>query len=245
MLDFIFSNICLFCESVSEDGLVCELCLTEIKFIKGLFTCSRCGVPFGLAQVTKESSQFPQEVSIYEHFCGRCLLGQFYFDKARSVAFYDGLLRDMLHKFKYHGKLKLGETLATILMENFPNDLAAPDLVIPVPLHIDRLRKREYNQSVILGINLCKHLRVCLDPFVLKRVKDTKPQFEIKSDKGKIENVRGAFFVKDFDKIKGKTVLLLDDIFTTGSTVNECARVLLRAGASRVQALTLTRAVQG
>jgi ComF family protein len=154
------------------------------------------------------------------------------------------MVRDMLHKFKYHGKLKLGEILSNILVENLPADLDAPDLVIPVPLYVDRLRKREYNQSVILGIDLCKHLGVSIDPTVLKRIRDTKPQFEIKSDNEKIENVRGAFFVKDFDKIKGKTVLLLDDIFTTGSTVNECARVLLRSGAARVQVLTLTRAVQ-
>jgi ComF family protein len=244
MLDLIFPIVCSICESVSKDGLVCGSCLRDIRLVKGLFTCLRCGVPFDLADVSKTYSYFPSEVSIHGHLCGRCLLGEFYFDKARSVAIYDGLLRDMLHKFKYHGKLIMGEVLSAILIENFPDDLDAPDLVIPVPLYIDRLRKREYNQSVIFGVNLSKYLGVPIDPFVLKRIRDTKPQFEIKSENEKKENVRGAFSIENFNKIKRKAVLLVDDIFTTGSTINECARVVLRAGASRVQALTLMRAVQ-
>ncbi len=203
-----------------------------------------CGVPFDLAEVPKTSSHFSSEDSIYEHLCGRCLVGEFYFDKARSVAFYDGLLRDILHKFKYQGKLSIGEALSTILIENFPDDLDVPELVIPVPLYIDRLRKREYNQSLILGVNLANYIGVPSDPFVLKRIRDTKPQFEIKNDNEKIENVKGAFSIGDFNKIEGKAVLIIDDIFTTGSTINECAKVILQAGASRVQALTLMRAVE-
>jgi ComF family protein len=180
---------------------------------------------------------------IPEHLCGRCIMDKFYFERARSIAFYDGLLKDILHKFKYEGKLGLGRVLSSILIDNLPNDLDTPDIVVPVPLYIGRLRKREYNQSVILGERLAKYLRIPFDPFVLRRVRDTKPQFEIRGDAEKRKNVKGAFVVEKGERIKGESVLLIDDIFTSGSTINECSRVLLKAGASYVQVLTLARAV--
>ncbi len=244
MLDVIFPGLCFACESVSKNGWVCDLCLRDIKFLGDGFICSCCGVPFDLAEQPKTNCYSSPENSTYKHLCGRCLLGEFYFEKARSVAFYDGLLRDILHKFKYHGKLSAVGFLSAILIENFPEDLDPPDLVIPVPLFIDRLRKREYNQAVILGECIADYLGVPLDPFLLRRIRDTKPQFEIKGDKEKVENIKGAFSITDFDKIEGKAVLVVDDIFTTGSTLNECTRVLQHAGAFRVQALTLMRAVQ-
>ncbi|MER3446185.1 MAG: hypothetical protein C4291_04800 [Candidatus Dadabacteria bacterium] len=241
MLDFIFPSVCPFCESVSKDRRVCNNCLSEIRFIKGGSICLRCGVPFDL---TETSDQDARVESVPAHLCGECLLGRFYFDKARSVAFYYGLLRDMLHKFKYQGKLNLGEALSNILIENFPDDLDMPDIIIPVPLYIGRLRKREYNQSVVLGEGLSRYLRVSFNPFVLRRVRDTRPQFEIKNGDEKRKNVRGAFSLRDSREIKEKSVLIIDDIFTTGSTIDECARVLLDFGASRVQVVTLMRAVQ-
>jgi ComF family protein len=219
--------------------------------MRGMPVCSRCGVPFDIAEspdtgVYTDYGQ-PNVVSLYSsyrHICGRCLLGRFYFDKARSVALYDGLLRDMLHRFKYEGRLNLGEALSRILVDNLPNDLDGFDLVLPVPLHIEKLRKREYNQSVILGIGLATRLRIPLDPFTLRKIRETRPQFEIENEDERRRNVKGAFSVVDGRKIKKKSILLIDDVFTTGSTVNECARVLFESGAFRVQVLTLMRVVQ-
>src|SRR5579884_447047 len=235
MLDFIFPRVCPFCESASKDGRVCNSCLSVIRFIKRSSICLRCGVPFDFPETSNQL--------VPSHFCGECLLGGFYFERARSIALYDGLLRDMLHKFKYEGKLNLGGALSTILIENFPDDLNKPDIIIPVPLYIGRLSKREYNQSVILGENLSKYLGVSFNPFALKRIRNTKPQFEIKSRDEKKKNVRGAFSLENSGKIKEKSVLLIDDIFTTGSTIDECARVLLDFGASCVQVVTLMRAI--
>jgi ComF family protein len=263
MLDFIFPKVCPFCESVSKDGKICIMCLEGIRFIKGRAICLKCGVPFGFIDSSRPATQTIgfSELPDYDsytfagavtaladstpgHFCGKCLLGEFYFERARSVAFYDGLLKDMLHKFKYERKLALGGVLSTVLTEYFPDDLDASDIIVPAPLYIDRLRKREYNQSVILGENLARFLRVSFNPFVIKRIRDTKPQFEIKSEDEKRKNVRGAFSVENSQKIKGKSVLFIDDVFTTGSTINECTRVLLDSGASHVQVITLMRAVQ-
>jgi len=265
MLDLIFPNTCPFCESVSKERSVCDACLANIRFIGEMAVCLRCGVPFDFAKLPDRGVSAlvgtglsvcpndgqPQGVtpavsvdSTYEHLCGRCLLGVFYFDRARSVAFYDGLLRDMLHRFKYEGRLNLGEVLSRILVKNFPHDLDGFELIVPVPLHIEKLRKREYNQSVILGMGLARQLRVSLDPFILNKIRETMPQFEITNEDERRRNVKGAFSVADAWKIREKSILLIDDVFTTGSTINECARVLFESGASRVQALTLMRAVQ-
>ncbi|HEY7535454.1 MAG TPA: ComF family protein [Thermodesulfobacteriota bacterium] len=263
MLDLVFPDICLFCESAGSQENICHECLKKIAYIRGRSMCMKCGVPFesmakdeteeylvdNLLTARHEEHHPAAESykmhlsSIPEHLCGRCILGEFYFERARSIAFYDGLLKEILHKFKYESKLSLGKILSSILIDNFPEDVDIPELVIPVPLYIDRLRKREYNQSVILGERLAKHLRIPSDPFVLKRIRDTKPQFEIKNDAEKRKNVKGAFTIERVERIKGKALLLIDDIFTSGSTINECARVLLKGGASCVQVLTLARAV--
>ncbi len=265
MLDLVFPDVCTFCESVGSQENICSNCLDRIGCIRERSICLKCGVPFGYmakaaaiqgqgsideADASHDGDVYPKAdsssvylSSIPEHLCGRCIMDEFYFERARSIAFYDGLLKDILHRFKYEGKLSLGRILSSVLIQNFPADLDMPDMVIPVPLYIDRLRKREYNQSVILGEKLAKYLRTSFDPFVLRRVRDTKPQFEIRGDADKRRNVKGAFAIEKGDRIKGSSVLLVDDIFTSGSTINECSKVLLHSGASCVQVVTLARAV--
>lgn len=162
---------------------------------------------------------------------------------ARSVAYYEGILRDMLHEFKYRGVLRLSRVLSHILIYNYPVEFDPVDVVIPVPLHLRKLRQREYNQVAVLGQELSKYIGSSFDPFVLRKQYDTRPQFEMKGERERRRNVRGTFVIEDLRRIKGKSVLLLDDVFTTGSTLNECTGVLLKAGAGRVQVLTLMRTV--
>ncbi|MEM7009310.1 MAG: hypothetical protein AAF462_09285 [Thermodesulfobacteriota bacterium] len=115
-----------------------------------------------------------------------------------------------------------------ILFSNFPNDLDSFDTVVPVPLHIDKLRKREYNQSVILAQSVAKYKSVSCDLFGLKRIRDTRPQIEIANEGERRKNVKGAFSVSDSTVFKDKSVLLVDDVFTTGSTSDECSKMLLK-----------------
>jgi len=114
--------------------------------------------------------------------------------------------------------------------------------VVPVPLHIEKLRAREYNQSAILAVNIAKYLGVGFDLMGLKKLRETKPQFELKNEKERLSNVKGAFFVEDKHRFDKKAVLLVDDVFTTGATSNECSKTILKSGASRVFVLTLCRA---
>lgn len=236
ILDLIFPRICFFCNSPSRENMICDVCLSNIRLISGREICSRCGLPFGADYSIKD-------VRYDEHHCGKCLNGRYYFNRARSVAFYEGWLREILHKFKYHGKLNLGRVLSRILVEHYPKDLDDIDLIVTVPLHISKLRTREFNQSVVMAIDLAKSIRVPFNPFVLKRVKNTKPQYEMGNENERRRNVRGAFIVEDTSKVSRRSILLLDDVFTTGSTLNECTRVLLKSSAIKVQVLTLMRTI--
>ena len=236
LLDLIFPKVCSSCNSPARENLICDVCLSNVRLISGRKICSKCGHPFGLAD--------PIEHNRYEkHFCGKCLAETYYFYRARSVAFYEGWLRESLHRFKYRGKLGLGRVFSRILAKYYPTELDEIDLMVTVPLHIGRLRSREFNQSIVMVKGLAKRIGVPFNAFALKRVKDTRPQYEMGNETERRRNVRGAFTVGDAEKVKGKSVLLLDDVFTTGSTLNECTRVLLKSGVVKVQVLTLMRAV--
>jgi ComF family protein len=116
------------------------------------------------------------------------------------------------------------------------------DLTIPVPLHPKRLRWRGFNQAVILAREVGRLWEIPVDPFLLLRSRETPPQTELREDERR-KNVRGAFTVNPRKSVQGKKLLLVDDVYTSGATVNECSRTLLRAGAKQVQVLTLTRTV--
>ncbi len=128
------------------------------------------------------------------------------------------------------------------MVSNFPDDFDEFDCIVPVPLHIDKLSEREYNQSVILACGLAKLMCLECDLFALRRIRDTRPQIELSGESERRRNVRGAFSVATKQSFKDRSILLVDDLFTTGSTCDECSKMLLKSGAYKVQVLTLTRA---
>jgi len=135
----------------------------------------------------------------------------------------------------------LGKPLAAWMAVNI-RPVSYIDCIIPVPLHVARLRQRGFNQALILAHELSRAFSLPLSFDNLKRVRPTRPQVELTGTE-RIKNVAGAFALRRPDELKDRGVLLIDDVFTTGATMNECARVLKDAGASRVTALTLARAV--
>jgi ComF family protein len=153
-------------------------------------------------------------------------------------------LLELIHRFKYGRKTHVGKMLGRFMADYsypvfIPQDFT---LIMPVPLHPARLRKRGFNQSVILARELSKKLSIPMDFMTLKRSVDTEPQVHL-GKRERASNVKGAFAVSNSDKITGHKILLVDDVYTTGSTVNECARVLTTNGASSVAILTLARAI--
>ena len=173
-----------------------------------------------------------------------------HFVRARAWACYptqdseDHPLREVVQRFKYGRKVSLGKPLAR-LMAIACRDLLperALDVIIPVPLHPKRLRWRGFNQSVILARVVGSQWNLPIDPFVLVRPRETPPQTQL-SEEERRRNVRRAFSVNPAKSIEGKSVLLIDDVYTSGATVNECSRALKRGGAREVYVLTLARAV--
>jgi ComF family protein len=178
-----------------------------------------------------------------------CLLRRPFFDKLGAPYIFEGELMSAIHSFKYGGKSSLGGSLGALLahfaMEWLPSAGGTENVehrLIPVPLHPKRLRQRGFNQSVVLAKYLTPLLGIELDYLNLKRIRNTKSQTSLHS-KERRKNVRNAFEVIDKKSILRKSIILVDDVATTGNTLNECARTLKRAGASEVLAIVIARTV--
>ena len=186
-----------------------------------------------------------------DHICSRCLQKRPYFSCIRAAGQYDGALMGLIHQFKYHGKRRLARPLGALLFHAFMHfpELAAADLVVPVPLHRTRARRRGFNQSALLLARWpawfrhydIKRIEIAADAYMVKRVEKTPSQTGLNREKRQ-SNLRGAFAAGPAKHIQDRNILLVDDVATTGATVDECARILKKAGACAVNVLTLARA---
>jgi len=165
------------------------------------------------------------------------------YSAARAALRYEGSCRDLIHAFKYTQKSHLRRPLG-LLMASLLNQFVAeqkPDLLIPVPLHISRLRTRGFNQAILLGEILSRQWQIPLLRQGLQRIRPTTPQMELTRDQ-RLTNLRDAFAIKDATMPADRRVMLVDDVFTTGSTLSECARVLRQEGYHEVSAVTVAHA---
>lgn len=175
--------------------------------------------------------------------CGDCLREEPSFAKVRALGRYEGSLATIIHQFKYRRRFAMVNLFEFLLEHCAPHDVdfSEYDCLIPVPLHVAKLRQRGFNQSVLWARLLSRRCRVPLKRTVLKRTTATAAQVGLRR-KERERNVKGAFAVSRAEEVKGKTVLLLDDVITTGATMRECARVLKYAGAFRVDGFVIARA---
>ncbi len=178
-----------------------------------------------------------------DHLCEACLRKRPNFDAAGAPYLYDGPLMTAIHSFKYGSRSYIGDSLGPLLAQFACGWLRESGnlLTMPVPLHPKRLRERGFNQSLLLAMHVVRRLNTELDFLSLRRIRYTAPQTGLGKDERR-KNVRKAFQVINPEDVKGKTVLLVDDVFTTGNTLNECARVLKKAGCEKVFCLILARA---
>jgi len=231
VLDFLFPPVCLQCRRrVSEPGNLCADCWREIAFIDGA-QCASCGLPF-------EAPTFAGAR------CAACLASPPAFDAARAVMRYDEKCKASLLAFKHADRLDLAPSFAHWLIRAGGDFITEMDTVVPVPLHRSRLWSRRYNQAAELARALAQRTGKAFRPFALERVRRTPSQGEMPSAIARRRNVAGAFRVRDTAKVAGRTVLLIDDVLTTGATADACARALKRAGASKVLVLALARVVR-
>ncbi|MBF8250647.1 MAG: amidophosphoribosyltransferase-like protein [Deltaproteobacteria bacterium] len=161
-----------------------------------------------------------------------------HFGWARGVLVYDDATAKAIHRFKYGHDTTFSRPLGS-MMADYP--LESFDLIIPVPLHIKRLRERGFNQSLLLANAIGKRQRIPVDPYILKRIRWTVPQVNLTGRERKV-NVRGAFEV--CGDVREKRILIVDDVYTTGATVSECSKVLKESGAKEVCVLTLSRTAE-
>ncbi len=225
----VFPPRCAFCDSGQAESAtgLCSGCLESVRRVSQPF-CSQCGLPVpGLSL---------QQSGV----CGRCLSSPPPYQKARYAVYYEGSLRDALISFKFHGALAISRALSHLLVEAFRKQFTSDefDIIVPVPLHRKRLLHRGFNQAVILGAHLAADTGLPLERFALLKVKDTPPQVGLPRAQ-RVANLRNSFSIGDKGKIRGKKILIVDDVATTGSTLAEAAKTLMKGGAGMVGALAL------
>ncbi len=228
----IFPSYCRICgDLLSRTGerVVCSACLGKIAPWNGP-ACLCCGRFFDGADVP--------------HPCSRCLSSPPPYSRQLSVGRYDGVLRDLILLFKYGRFSVLGQPLGRLAVSRLlaePGMLDGVDLILPVPLHKKRRRARGFNQSAMLAREIAGATGNELLAKCLVRVKDAPPQASLEAG-AREKNVRGVYAVRKPGLLKGRTILLIDDVFTTGATIGECSRVLRTAGVRGVRVLTLAQA---
>jgi ComF family protein len=216
VLDAVIPPRCAGCGT--RDVWLCEVCVVSLpRLPEG--HCQRCAAP---GTPTK--------------LCARCYRTPPAFDAVLAPFLHDGLARELVLSLKYRGHRHLVESLASLMSPLVDFDV---DLVVPVPLHAQRHSERGFNQSALLARALADRRSTRVDEGLLRRIRETAPQTGLNHGQ-RVANVRGAFDA--MGKVNHTTVLLVDDVCTTGATLSACARALRRAGANRIVAIVATRA---
>jgi ComF family protein len=230
-LSFLYPEICKLCaenRASRDQGYVCDKCRSAVKFLDPPF-CDRCGLPYeGAITGTFE--------------CGNCKDLKLHFHSARSAVAATEKILEAIHHYKYNRALWFEPFLAGLLIERAQPVLAASswDAIVPVPLHSAKLREREFNQAERLSRRLSGTMRIPVETGYVRRAVPTRTQ-TLLSREERLANVRNAFVTAEGLNLTGKTLVLVDDVMTTGATTSACAKVLRQAGADKVCVWTVAR----
>jgi ComF family protein len=233
LIDILFPPLCHGCKSFIPKAGELHLCRDCLEGSPPIVSpcCTVCGLPF----LTEGG---------IDHSCGGCITEPPAFAAARAAVLFDGPVRDLIHRFKYDKRVQHSRPLAFLTARHLKEFAvaSAADFLVPVPLHVKRVRQRGFNQAVLLGEILAGQWRLPLSRRNLRRIRWTEPQINLTAAERK-GNVRGAFAVDDPAAVRDRRIILVDDVYTTGSTVAECARTLKKAGAEAVFVVTVARAI--
>ncbi len=211
---------CILCGR-EDSGNLCSYCASTIEFIHGR-RCIKCGKDL--------------KDSYSDNICPDCKERSFSFHAAYSCFLYKGEGKEIIHRLKYDGKKEGGKVLAKFMADIIFKEGLKGDIIVPVPIHESKMSLRGFNQSYIIGKHLSRYISLPVLP-CLKRTAITKEQYNLDKIE-RIFNVNNAFKINMLYNIRNKRVLLIDDVFTTGSTVEECSKALLGAGAESVFVIT-------
>lgn len=221
-LDCLFPRLCVGCGRIGS--YLCDRCRARLSVLSGPL-CPHCGRP--------------QPSGI---LCPSCARGHFAISAIRSVFRFDGVARRAIIELKYHNLRAIAPTLSAYLAARLRDEDFAPELIVPVPLHPKRLRRRGYNQSALLARELGVLRGICVSEHSLTRTRDGDSQVRTRTAEARRDNVAGAFACTDA-AVSGKRILVVDDVCTTGATLEACASVLRDAGSTEVRGLTVAREV--
>jgi ComF family protein len=218
-IDLLFPPRCGGCQTAGS--LWCAACRAATQPIEPPW-CEKCGEPF-----------------VADRLCANCRNYPLVIDKIRSAALFDGVLRQAIHRFKYERLSGLAEPLGDLLADYWCAEQLTADWLIPVPLHPSRERDRGYNQSELLARQLARRVNVPVSSKGLRRTRATAVQMTLNAAERR-QNVAGAFECVEV-QVRGARVMIVDDVGTTGATLDACAQAVLKAGAVSVMGLTLAR----
>ena len=224
VLDVLMPPRCFLCgQLVTYKSGLCPDCFTQIRYIPAEASCPLCGRPYEVAT---------------NAVCTQCLAHKPRYTSARAIMVYDDISKRLILPFKHADRTDMTPFLAQQLLTFGKEQIAKCDTVMAVPLHTSRLRQRKYNQALLLAQYVAKKTGKTLLPDALVRVRATKTQGHDSATQRK-KNVQGAFAVKSRANLKGRRVLLIDDVRTTGATLDACATALRKAGVQEVHVLVL------
>lgn len=230
LLDFVYPPHCGVCgrESRGGEGVVCEACWQGLEGISPPF-CQKCGLP----------------LSLLHNLCSACEVRSHHFSFARSYGLFDETFQKIIHLFKYRRTRGLAGPVALLMAEIIKNDprFSRMEALIPVPLHSTKRRERGYNQSELLARDLSQVTGLPLVGRALVRTVNTPSQSRLGLGE-RLANVRDAFGVENPRQVRDRRIVLVDDVLTTGSTVDACALALLEEGAAEVSVITAARAAE-
>lgn len=227
-LDLLYPPVCPVCGKVlekrkDEDLLACHNCCKKLVYIESP-RCLKCGKPVG----TEETEM-----------CYDCERIGHIFTQGAGVWAYSREIKQSIYRFKYHNKREYGKFYGKEMMARLEQIVSGwnAEVLIPVPLHPSKLRKRGYNQAEIIALNFGREMGIPVNTTILRRNKKTLPQKEL-NDKERLKNLESAFIITTND-VKYKRIILVDDIYTTGTTIDSCAKALIDAGAEKIYYVSL------
>ena len=225
MTEWFWPEICPFCGKASRQG-ICDVCRKELDYLKVKEPrCMQCGKPIRHAEA---------------EYCRDCMHTHHYYEKGLSLWLHQAPVSTSVYQFKYHNQRRFGEIYAEELVRQYSSVIQRwkPDVIIPIPLHRKRRRKRGFNQAEILANQIGRKMNLPVDKKMLFRICRTKPQKTL-SHRERKENLKHAFAIVP-GSCKVRRVLLIDDIYTTGNTIDAAAEILRKSGVEKVYFLTIS-----
>jgi ComF family protein len=228
LLNILYPRRCPSCRAITKDDSFCPACWVRLLFIENP-CCFVCGEPL--------DTRYGGDL-----LCAACLKGRYNFDRLLSVFIYNKTIARAIYRFKFKRQAFLSKFFLKFLLKKLEPIKSKVDLIIPIPIHRKRLKWRGYNQTLLLARDISRETSIGCIPDLLLKNRHTVAQTTLRFRKRK-SNLRSAFEINPnyLEPIRGKNIMIVDDIFTTGSTVNECAKILKKNGVGRVFILTIAR----